>query len=194
MWRDFTERLTEIEKPMVDFFVQILRAKVQSRVAGEEILEVGSGWGIFARSALEAFLTSKLTTIEKIPQVDKDFTKNTQGFEDRIRSLTGKPSFEVLPKLRKGGFQFVFIDGDHSFDGALADAILAWENLEDGGWMMFDDVFHKSNWKYEVEKKEFDFGVARAVWRFMYEKGIRDAEFHAYGTGGMILIQKPKAK
>ncbi len=194
MWRDFTDSISELEKPLVDFYVKILRAKINSSQYGQEVLEIGSGWGLFARSVMEAFLTLKLTTIEKANGHFPEFLKNTAGFEDRIRSLTSKSSSEVLPKLRKKGFQFIFIDGDHSFQGALSDAILAWENLQDGGYLMFDDVLHKNNWRFDTEKKEFDYGVARAVWRFMYEKGIRDAEFHAYGSGGVILMQKPIPK
>lgn len=190
MWRDFTEQLTEIEKPMVDFFVNIIREKVEARPAGEQILEIGSGWGLFSRSAMEAFLTSKVTTIDKIPHPQlKEFMKHTEGYTERMRWLSGD-SKEILPTIRKKGFQFVFVDGDHSYEGALSDARLAWENLEDGGWMMFDDVLHKSNWK--IEGKGFDFGVARAFWDFVREKGILKSEFYHYGTGGMLLIQKPK--
>lgn len=191
MWRDFTEQLEEIEKPLVDFYVRVLREKIVGHQV-PEILEVGSGWGLFARSAMEAFLTSKLTTIEKCDPANPSFYHHTKGFEDRIRSLVGKPSAEVLPKLRKGAFHFAFIDADHSFKAAFSDANLAWENLQEGGWLMFDDVFHKNNWKFEKGAEDFDYGTARAVWKFMNEKGIREAEYHAYGKGGLILIQKPK--
>ncbi|KAG5178326.1 hypothetical protein JKP88DRAFT_248208 [Tribonema minus] len=42
--------------------------------------------------------------------------------------------------LKEGAaFDLIHIDGDHSRRGALADALLAWQSLKSGGYMLFDD-------------------------------------------------------
>jgi predicted O-methyltransferase YrrM len=38
-------------------------------------------------------------------------------------------------------FDFIYIDGDHTGEGALTDACMAWGLLRQGGIMLFDDYF-----------------------------------------------------
>ncbi|CAG8741307.1 12921_t:CDS:1, partial [Dentiscutata heterogama] len=51
-------------------------------------------------------------------------------------------SLNALTKLNyesKIKFDFIYIDGSHVASNVLADAILAWNLLKDGGIMIFDD-------------------------------------------------------
>jgi predicted O-methyltransferase YrrM len=38
-------------------------------------------------------------------------------------------------------FDFIYVDGDHTGEGALTDACMAWGLLRQGGIMLFDDYF-----------------------------------------------------
>ena len=52
-------------------------------------------------------------------------------------------SHDVLPKLvaDQQHFQFIFIDGDHRFDGCFVDYYYADLALEQGGYMLFHDTW-----------------------------------------------------
>lgn len=45
----------------------------------------------------------------------------------------------VLPTLPADSFDIVYIDGNHEGQYVLSDAVMAWELLEEGGLLLFDD-------------------------------------------------------
>lgn len=49
------------------------------------------------------------------------------------------PSGEVLRDSSLGKFDIIYIDGSHTAADVLADAVLAWGLLEEGGLLIFDD-------------------------------------------------------
>lgn len=88
-------------------------------------------------------------------EYEQRFERNVAEYGKRIIKLKGK-STDVLPKLVQAKrFDFIYIDGDHSYEGAKADAELAYPLLKKGGVMIFDD--------YDNE----EFGVRRAVDEFL---------------------------
>ena len=48
-------------------------------------------------------------------------------------------STEYLKSLEEPTFDFIYIDGDHTAEGVLKDAVLAWRLLKPGGIIAFDD-------------------------------------------------------
>jgi hypothetical protein len=48
-------------------------------------------------------------------------------------------SKEFLRSIEEPTFDFIYIDGDHTAEGVLQDAVLAWRLLKAGGIMAFDD-------------------------------------------------------
>jgi predicted O-methyltransferase YrrM len=48
-------------------------------------------------------------------------------------------SVNVLRKIHKNDFDFVYLDGDHRSQGVLEDAVLSWRLLKPGGILIFDD-------------------------------------------------------
>ena len=48
-------------------------------------------------------------------------------------------STEYLKSLEEPTFDFIYIDGDHTAEGVLQDAVLAWRLLKPGGIIAFDD-------------------------------------------------------
>lgn len=65
------------------------------------------------------------------------FEANVRPWAGRVRVHAG-PSGEVLRRL-DGPWDFAYIDGSHDAHDVLADAILAWPRVADGGLVIFDD-------------------------------------------------------
>jgi predicted O-methyltransferase YrrM len=61
---------------------------------------------------------------------------------DKRRALSGS----VLPELRPGSFDIIYVDGGHAAHDVLLDAMLGWELLKPGGILAFDDY----QWKPEL--------------------------------------------
>lgn len=172
---DFYSSLTALEAPLVnEYMLILLRAK--------EILEIGSGWGIFARSAMMANDDSILVTVDKIPLPQlPDFNKNTAGFEERITRMTGD-SKEVLKEFVDETFDVVFVDGDHGYSGAYTDIENALRVVKVGGTVLIDDVLHHNNWKG-------DYGVMKALRDHTIEKKI-NFEILTVGNGVAVIKKR----
>jgi hypothetical protein len=85
------------------------------------------------------------------PRCD-DFLKSSQN-KDRVRVLVAD-SRQPLPDVKCG---FLFIDGDHSFEGVLADVVAHWDALGsvDGqpGLAAFHDALANDNFKWRDEDR-----------------------------------------
>lgn len=88
-------------------------------------------------------------------EYEQRFERNVAEYGDRITKLKGK-SADVLKTLpRRKTYDLIYIDGDHSYEGALIDAQLAYPLLKKGGVLIFDDYDNA------------EFGVRRAVDEFL---------------------------
>lgn len=190
-WTKFKESITDVERKLVDTYREIQ----MDLGFPKRILEVGSGWGLFTRSMLETPDT-QVTTVDKIqPEFLKSFLFNTEGFDDRINMLTGESS-EILPDLIQTGerFDLVMVDGSHKYEDVAIDLRLAWELAD---VVLVDDVFHKDNFVPntfievgEHTPKDFEYGVAQALWEFMKLAKPEYVEFFPVGSGGLMLMKK----
>lgn len=77
-------------------------------------------------------------------------------------------SQHILPRLKDGAFDVIYIDGDHSYEGVKRDLELSLPKLKRGGFLCGHD--------YEMNmvraKNHYDFGVKRAVDEFCSSKGL----------------------
>lgn len=107
------------------------------------MLEIGFGRGYATLCAAKAFhdagVQGKIVTIE--PNPDENFLKALsqvfpQDWFKSIQMLKGT-SQDVLPHLPNEGFDLVYIDGDHSYEGTKLD----WEGTKDKfrNFLLFDD-------------------------------------------------------
>lgn len=179
-WDNFLASLGPREKALPGVYQQaMIDCGIQPI---EEILEVGSGWGIFSRSVLEGSI-AMLTTIDKKIDLD-EFEERTKGFETRINRITGDSGNELLNlQYANKTFDLVMVDGDHSYDGCISDLRLSWGMLKQGGSLLIDDVLHPHNF-------DDDYGVAQALWDFMGSAGVTGFEFMKVGSGGVAVIRK----
>ncbi len=112
----------------------------------------------------ETYLTTDLD--EDAKRMNKDF-KMFKGQYDRfIRNTKGKP-VELIRKLSTEvftedfnhfRFDFIYIDGDHREKAVYKDAVMSWEVLQIGGYMLFDDY-------------KWDEGTKRGIDRFLRKYG-----------------------
>lgn len=129
-------------------------------------LEVGSFEGASAIWLLDLFPESHITCIDIFGpafddvtgEYEQRFDRNVKEYGHRVTKLKGK-SFDMLSRLLSRGqhesYDFIYIDGHHSYEAVKADAELAYPLLKIGGLMIFDD--------YDNE----DFGVRQAVDEFL---------------------------
>lgn len=107
-------------------------------------LEIGAFEGRSIIWMLENILTdpsSRVTAIDVfMPEYEPTFDANmaASGAGDRITKLVG-PSQARLRPLEPNSFDIIYVDGSHTADDVLADAVLAWPLLREGGLMIFDD-------------------------------------------------------
>jgi predicted O-methyltransferase YrrM len=125
------------------------------------ILEIGCYEGRGTCWMLENMLsdTGTIICIDPFMGVDNgqaDPTVRDQILEGRFNhnvNLSKKPthavnvipsgSYTALAALITAGaqFDFIYVDGDHTGEGAMTDACMAWGLLRKGGIMLFDDYF-----------------------------------------------------
>ena len=78
------------------------------------ILELGTATGISGTAMLLELKNAKLTTVEKLPEMQAEALKNFEkfGVADRVTSILGD-TMETLANLQ-GKFDFVFLDCNKS--------------------------------------------------------------------------------
>jgi predicted O-methyltransferase YrrM len=120
-------------------------------------LEVGMAFGISASYILMANKNVNLMSIDPF-QKDKD-QWNSMGLKllkemglDERHHYIGEKSYISLPKLLstygEEYFDFIFIDGWHTFDYTLIDFFYADKLLRIGGIILIDDALHKGVAKF----------------------------------------------
>ncbi len=112
---------------------------------GLHYLEIGAYEGRSFLWMLENVLTdptSRLTAVDifEPPQVETRFLDNLKlsGQAQRVTTIKGASRVE-LRKLPLESCDIIYVDGSHTADDVLADAVLAFGLLKDGGLVVFDD-------------------------------------------------------
>ena len=170
----FLQSITDVERELAGFY----QAEVADYV-GKDILEIGSGWGLFTRFMMMYAPRSKVTTIDKIGE-PKSFTKNTAGYEDRITRLTGD-SKDYMPAVADESFDTVMVDGDHGYEGCKSDLMHAFRIVRRGGVVIVDDIWHEKNF-------EDDYGIMQAVSELAMSKGLK-VTVHPEGHGVALIFK-----
>jgi len=142
-----------------------------------DVLEIGSFKGkttVFTSHAIEALeLDKRLHTVdpytneasevgcsdENIDSAYETFRRATDGLDnhEHVRAYSHK----ALSRFEDTTFSLVFVDGDHTYEGVMADYRNYSPLLADGGIMVFDDYANPS-WP----------GVGRAVERIVDESDL----------------------
>ncbi len=150
-----------------------------ARYAGEpdlRFLEIGCYEGRTTLWLLEHVLTAPDATITVVDPFPMDgqrdrFNRNVMPYLEagKVRVWPYR-SGDILDKLAHDTFDFAYIDGDHTAQAVLADAVLAWPLLKPGALMVFDDY-----WWPEKRALESP-GIAVDSFAACYALGIARAE------------------
>lgn len=154
----------KFNKESGELYEELYKHALASKI--EDILEVGTGWGVSASAFLTAKKNTHLTTVDKI-SVLPEFDMRMEIInvdKSRITREIGK-SEDILRKLKRKHkeYDLVFIDGSHKYKDVISDARLSWDLLRVGGTMIFDDYCHDHNY-------DGNYGVNKAVRDFCREK------------------------
>ena len=78
--------------------------------------------------------------------VEKIFYQNLKmsNMENRITAIKGD-SKDILQNLEKNQFDFIYVDGDHTYNGCYTDLVLSWDLLKENGILAIDDYLWKKN-------------------------------------------------
>lgn len=88
---------------------------------------------------------------------------------------------EFAKKYSNRRYQYVYVDGDHSYEGVLKDYTLFWPKVDSGGFMAFHDVVARGHLDKGV------FGVAK-LWNRIKKKHAITFPFPFHS--GLGIIQK----
>lgn len=79
-------------------------------------------------------------TQEKWDEVYKSVLKKVEQYKDRASIIRGN-SVDVIPTL-VNKFDIIYVDGDHSYEGAKKDLELSLPLLKEGGEIIVDDLHY----------------------------------------------------
>lgn len=128
------------------------------------ICEVGTYRGIFARHILDACDPAELHLID----IDFALLDPSVARDPRVTLHLGR-SHDMLATFPDAHFDWIYIDGDHSFDGASRDARDAAAKVKPGGHVVFNDFAHADPYlgAYGVHRAVTDFAAASG-WKFVW--------------------------
>jgi precorrin-6B methylase 2 len=108
-------------------------------------LEIGSMCGIIAMSLAEKYPARQFTCVDAfvsghgtIAGEKATFLQNLREHNLKNVELIEGDSLEVVPTL-SGPFDVIFIDGNHSYEYVLGDALNCWGLLAPNGFIVFHD-------------------------------------------------------
>jgi len=142
--------------------------------------EVGTYRGEFARHILAACDPAELHLID----IDVSLLDPAVANDRRISIHRGR-SHDMLAKFPDEHFDWIYIDGDHSYEAASGDARIAASKVKPGGYLVFNDFAHADPYlgAYGVHRAVVEFAVTRR-WKFAW---------WAYEPNGLydVALQRP---
>ena len=145
---------------------------------GGTVAEVGVWRGDFSKRIWATCEPAELHLI------DLDFTPFDWPETTAVRHQGD--SANILHGFKPGTFDWIYIDGDHAYEGVCKDLAAAHVALKPGGYLMCNDY---ANW---CSLAVTPYGVARAVNEFIVSEGyaVEGLALHPAGLPD-ILIRKP---
>ncbi|MDX9704029.1 MAG: class I SAM-dependent methyltransferase [Candidatus Auribacterota bacterium] len=147
------------------------------------VCEVGTLYGDFSRKILERSTPSVLHLL------DIDFSPLYQDVQNNphVRMHKG-PSYDMLKTFPDEYFDWIYIDGDHTYQGVKADIEAAIPKLKKGGYLVFNDFARI------LRKKISTFGVHQAVCEFASDQQWPFTHF-AFEQEALydVALQKPES-
>ncbi|MEN6449358.1 MAG: class I SAM-dependent methyltransferase [Thermoguttaceae bacterium] len=134
---------------------------------GGKVIEVGTQEGLFARFILDHCQPDELHLIDI--DLKPLYDVGDKGLLEKAKAHEGDSS-AILGTFPDGYFDWVYIDGDHSYEGVQRDAEVARLKVRPGGLLIFHDF---TMWS---PAECIDYGIPHVVcelsvnfgWKFVY--------------------------
>ena len=126
--------------------------------------EIGTQAGNFARQILTILKPAGLHIFD-IDFTPFDHVPFQTAIQQGIVELHQGDSSSLLAALPDYSFDFIYIDGDHSYDGVVKDLDQAARKIKDDGWIVCNDYTLYS------PLEQIYYGVYRAVNEFCFKHG-----------------------
>jgi predicted O-methyltransferase YrrM len=100
-------------------------------------------------TAIDVFVRGSSTHYDA--SYESTFRKNLalSGAEERVTVIKGRSQVELRP-LPLDSFDVIYIDGSHDTPDVLADLVLSWALLKDGGLLILDDYRWGPEWPSDI--------------------------------------------
>jgi predicted O-methyltransferase YrrM len=122
------------------------------------VAEVGTDTGRFALHIITEAEPAELHLI------DLDFSRTDAALLNRSEvHIHRGPSHIILGEFESAGFDWIYIDADHSYEAVKRDAAAAADKVRPGGFLVFNDFAHADPFLGR-------YGVHRAVTEFVVER------------------------
>lgn len=150
------------------------------------VLEVGTGWGISGSAFMDCGVPL-LVTIDA--STNPDYLKVAHD-EIETHKTDGQKVFYNWMRTQQffaeneTKFDMVFIDGDHSYEGAKFDLDNAVLRLNPGGHIVMDDYLHEANFVFD----DRNCGVSKAAREYLMTTGKRATIVPHNLENGFLII------
>ena len=163
--------------------------------------EIGVKQGKFSKVLLNGWHGCKLYLIDPWEEqnqnvYDEDIHDHESDYQKTIDNLKGfSGRYEIIRQysnnahshFAKNSLDFIYVDGNHSYEGVKSDLELFYPKLKYGGVMMGDD-YHAN----DIEKVlDFTFGVKKAVDEFCF-KNKHNISLQYYGNWNYVISDTEK--
>ena len=153
---------------------------VKNLPRGGRVAEVGTYRGAFVRHILSSCEPAELHLID----LDFSLLDAAVANDARVTTHWGL-SHEMLAQFPDDHFDWIYIDGDHSYEAVGGDARVAAAKVKPGGYLVFNDFAHADPYlgTYGVQRGVAEFAVMRG-WKFVW---------WAYEPNGLydVALQRP---
>ncbi len=144
----------------------------------KKILEIGFNGGhsadIFLRNAPEAHVYSFDIGVHHYVKIGKEYIDQT--YPGRHTLILGD-SKVTIPQFQEGPVDLIFIDGDHSYEGAERDLQNCLRLAHENTLIIMDDTMYTQSWL-----QHWNVGPTKA-WTEAKGLTIKEIETHDYGNG-----------
>lgn len=144
--------------------------------------EIGTQTGHFAKAIMATMRPRKLH-IYDIDFTPFDVEHFASALDQGIVELHRGDSSSLLAKMPDRSFDFIYVDGDHAYEGVCRDLTQAARKIKDGGWIVCNDYTPYS----PLEKMPY--GVYRAVNELCLREGFEIVYLglHSWGYHDVAL-------
>lgn len=160
---------------------------------GGVVAEIGTDQGVFARHIKEACAPSKLHLFEL--DISRIIRSNVEaGIRDGSIIVHEGYSYEKMALVPDATFDWIYIDGDHHYEGVKLDIEASLPKLKEGGMLVFNDY---TCWSPSSMNR---CGVARAVnefcianrWELVY-LSFQSMMYNDVAIRKKVLVEGPPA-